>query len=322
MTTPARRGAVAAGAAVVAAGGAVALLQVLQQAIGVFDPRPQISLVIVVAAFLAGLVAARLRNRRKGAEGVPRGGVAGRVVRAVALRGGGRSAAAGPLPAAAGHRRRPLRRPRRRRPAARRARAGRGRGRGRRAAGRRVAHRAGGGARGARNGRAARPVRAGGAAGAAGPRSAAAGRGHAADGLARRPRPLHAELRSPGARHAAVARRRGHRRRHDPARALGSVDAFERGARRRGTGDGGAGAGLRPARRPRAARAAGRAHALPGRSTSAPAWDTRWRAVGASRPRRRRRRPPSRPSRSPSRRSARCARTRSSSCRSWPRAGR
>ena len=69
MTTPARRGAVAAGAAVVAAGGAVALLQVLQQAIGVFDPRPQISLVIVVAAFLAGLVAARLRNRRKAAEG-------------------------------------------------------------------------------------------------------------------------------------------------------------------------------------------------------------------------------------------------------------
>jgi hypothetical protein len=68
MTSPARRGAVAAGAAVVAAGGAVALLQVLQQAIGVFDPRPEISLVIVVAAFLAGLVAARLRTRRKVAD--------------------------------------------------------------------------------------------------------------------------------------------------------------------------------------------------------------------------------------------------------------
>ena len=64
MTPKAKRRAVSAGAAVVAAGAAVAVLEVLQQAIGAFEPRPIISALFVAAAFFAGLVAARARNRK------------------------------------------------------------------------------------------------------------------------------------------------------------------------------------------------------------------------------------------------------------------
>jgi hypothetical protein len=59
-----RRNAVSAGAAVALAGAAVAVLQVLQQTVGAFHPRPSISVLIVLASFFAGLAAARIRNRR------------------------------------------------------------------------------------------------------------------------------------------------------------------------------------------------------------------------------------------------------------------
>jgi hypothetical protein len=63
VTTRAKRGAVSAGAAVVATGAAVAVLQLLQQALGAFRPQPIISALFVVAAFFAGLSAGRVRNR-------------------------------------------------------------------------------------------------------------------------------------------------------------------------------------------------------------------------------------------------------------------
>ena len=63
MTTRVKRGALSAGAAVAATGAAVAILQLLQQAVGAFRPQPTISALFVVAAFLAGLLAGRLRNR-------------------------------------------------------------------------------------------------------------------------------------------------------------------------------------------------------------------------------------------------------------------
>ena len=63
MTTRVKRGAVSAGAAVVATGAAVAILQLLQETVGAFRPQPLISALFVVGAFLAGLVAGRVRNR-------------------------------------------------------------------------------------------------------------------------------------------------------------------------------------------------------------------------------------------------------------------
>lgn len=63
MTTRVKRGAVSAGAAVVATGAAVAVLQLLQQTVGAFRPQPLISALFVIAAFLAGLFAGRIRNR-------------------------------------------------------------------------------------------------------------------------------------------------------------------------------------------------------------------------------------------------------------------
>jgi hypothetical protein len=64
MTTRTRRRAVSAGTAAFVAGAAVAVLQVLQQTVGAFDPRPVISALIVLAAFFAGLAAGRMRSRR------------------------------------------------------------------------------------------------------------------------------------------------------------------------------------------------------------------------------------------------------------------
>ena len=64
MTTESKWTAVSAGAAVAAAGAAVAALQLLQQAVAAFEPKPVISVLVIVAAFLAGLAAARARSRK------------------------------------------------------------------------------------------------------------------------------------------------------------------------------------------------------------------------------------------------------------------
>src|SRR4051794_25788064 len=62
VATPTAR----AGAAfLVGAGVAVAVLQVLQQAVGQFNPRPAISVLITVAVALATLALDRLRSRRQ-----------------------------------------------------------------------------------------------------------------------------------------------------------------------------------------------------------------------------------------------------------------
>lgn len=64
MTGQTRRRAVAATTTAAVTGATVVVLQVLQQSIGAFNPRPVISDLIVVAAFFAGLAAARAGSRR------------------------------------------------------------------------------------------------------------------------------------------------------------------------------------------------------------------------------------------------------------------
>lgn len=63
MTSRAKRPAKAAGIAGFSAAVAVALVQVLQQTVGAFTERPGIKVAIVFAAFFAGFVGARLRER-------------------------------------------------------------------------------------------------------------------------------------------------------------------------------------------------------------------------------------------------------------------
>jgi hypothetical protein len=64
MNEPTKRRAVAFGAAGLAAGATLGVLQVLEQAISAWHPKPLVSSLIVVAAFFAGLWVAAVRNRR------------------------------------------------------------------------------------------------------------------------------------------------------------------------------------------------------------------------------------------------------------------
>lgn len=63
MTPRTKRGAASAGTAAIVAAVAAAVLQVLQQSIAAFNPRSIVTALIVVAAFFAGLAAARMRSR-------------------------------------------------------------------------------------------------------------------------------------------------------------------------------------------------------------------------------------------------------------------
>jgi hypothetical protein len=64
-----RRRAVAAGTGGLVAGAAFATLQVLEQTIGAWHPKAWVSALIVLAAFFAGLAAARVKTRRIASEG-------------------------------------------------------------------------------------------------------------------------------------------------------------------------------------------------------------------------------------------------------------